>query len=102
MNDTPETVLEATLDSSETEPDLMIEATLEDSPVNFHESWKRYAGKLRTLSRIHQELMPAINAKREATHEAFFRPDDQYIEETPESCDLLTLTINSMKNASQG
>lgn len=81
INDIPETVLNAEIETEETETDLTLDAEIVPHVPWTKKSHKRYLGKLRMLGMIHAEIADEINAKREASWQAFFRPDDKYIPE---------------------
>ena len=100
-NDTSETVLDSEIDLDQgADIDLDLDSEIEHEPIT-KKGFKTYRSKLRLLSRIHLELMDKVNAQREATFKTFFRPEDNYITETKESCDLAQLMLDSMKYANE-
>ena len=80
--------LNATLDDSQDESDLTLEAEI--VPI---EKWPRknrnqYLGKLRLLGTIHAEIADKLDEKRRTVYEAFFMPEDKWLPASREK-DLL-------------
>lgn len=91
--DNAELVLDASIDTSNTPPDLTLEA--EAMPI---EQWarkkrNRYLGQLRLLGTIHAEVSETINHSREAYWQLFFRPEDKYIPETTDKSLYVKLAL---------
>jgi hypothetical protein len=86
----PETelTLDATLATSQDETDLTLEASYVPIAEWTRKNCNQYLGKLRLLGTIHAELAATFDARRKATHEAFFMPEDKWLPASREK-DLL-------------
>lgn len=74
-----ELILNATLDTSEMEIDLTMEASIVSIDQWTRKNRNQYLGKLRMLGTIHAEIADKLDAQREALYGAFFMPDDRYL-----------------------
>ena len=97
-NDTSETVLESTIDTSETETDLTLEATCVPIAQWPRKQKNQYLGKLRLLGTIHAEIADKLDAKRQTLYEAFFMPEDKWLPASREK-DLLVRFALGMVHA---
>jgi hypothetical protein len=91
-----EITLNATLDTSQDESDMELEA--EFVPI---EKWTRknrnmYLGKLRLLGTIHAKIADKLNEKRKATFEAFFMAEDKWFPESNEKDLLIRLALDKV------
>lgn len=81
------------------ESELTLDATLDESLVPMtHDAMKRYAGKIRMLSRIHSEIAKKLNDPRELERKAFLI---RYVPESDNPNELAELILGSMFRANQ-
>ncbi len=83
-----ETVFNATIDTSETETDLTLEASCVPISQWPRKNRNQYLGKLRLLGTIHAEIADKLDEKRRTLYEAFFMPEDKWLPASREK-DLL-------------
>lgn len=96
--ETTETALDCVMASNQLET---AETTL-DCELTLPRSRKQknhYCGLVHLLGTIHAQVIPAINAKREALDDGFFRPEDKFIPDRGENYVSLWLGI---EHANQG
>lgn len=82
LNDITETELNVTLAESQ---DIETAETMDVEVVSHkwtRQSFNAYRSKLRLMDTIHNEIAGKVNAQREATFKAFFRPEDNFIPES--------------------
>jgi hypothetical protein len=86
-----EITLNATLDTSQDESDMELEA--EFVPI---EKWTRKNRNMYLLGTIHAKIADKLNEKRKATFEAFFMAEDKWFPESNEKDLLIRLALDKV------